>query len=110
MDAPQVSALDVAQLSPLSPLDAYREDLSRQPNVADFGPFEAIWLIVACGLHRLVQLSGDEQAKASASFGESLEAIRQDAGTDTADSGELAIGNQIASLQSGLQAFADGQP
>jgi tetratricopeptide (TPR) repeat protein len=98
---------DVGQFAPLSPLDAYREDLRRHPNIADFGPNEAIWLIVACGIHRLAQLTGHERAKAAAAFGESLEEIRKDGTQIESDTpSNVPVVTQLEGLQDGLRSYA----
>jgi tetratricopeptide (TPR) repeat protein len=39
----------------LSPLDAYRSDLSRHPGRKDFGRSDTVWLLVAHCLHRLTR-------------------------------------------------------
>jgi tetratricopeptide (TPR) repeat protein len=42
-----------------SPLEAYRADLSRNPNRTDFGRSDTVWLLVAHCLHRLSRSHGE---------------------------------------------------
>jgi tetratricopeptide (TPR) repeat protein len=76
----------------------------------DFGPFEAIWLIVACGVHRLAQLTSGERVSACVALADSLEAIRTDESSrETSPSPEQdAVVRQLASLQDALRAMSTG--
>jgi tetratricopeptide (TPR) repeat protein len=83
-----------------SPLEAYRADLSRNPNRTDFGRSDTVWLLVAHCLHRLSRSQGDARRSIAENCASAIGDLAGTVSPDTAE--EASMLTQLARIRTGL--------
>jgi tetratricopeptide (TPR) repeat protein len=78
-----------------SPLDAYREDIARAGVHDSLNPHESFWLLVATGLHRLSQLTGEEQRARAIAFGDALGSFLSATTGETEQNAPEGVGERL---------------
>jgi tetratricopeptide (TPR) repeat protein len=78
-----------------SPLDAYREDIARAGVHDSLNPHESFWLLVATGLHRLSQLTGEERRLRAIAFGDALGSFLTATTGETEQSAPAGVGERL---------------
>jgi tetratricopeptide (TPR) repeat protein len=83
-----------------SPLEAYRADLSRNPNRTDFGRSDTVWLLVAHCLHRLSRAQGEARRSIAENCALAIGDLASTVSPDTPDEAEMIT--QLARIRAGL--------
>ena len=83
-----------------SPLEAYRADLSRNPNRTDFGRSDTVWLLVAHCLHRLSRAQGEARRSIAENCALAIGDLASTVSPDSPDEAEMI--RQLARIRSGL--------
>src|SRR5687768_17478685 len=84
-----------------SPLEAYRADLSRNPNRMDFGRSDTVWLLVAHCLHRLSRAQGETRRSIAENCGSAIGDLASTVAPDTAEEREMLV--MLEQLRGGLR-------
>jgi tetratricopeptide (TPR) repeat protein len=74
-----------------SPLDAYREDLSRMPGRQRLGADDEFWIILATGLRRLAQAPNRSRPAAAHRLGQALVTLAQELSSPRRDADDVEI-------------------
>ena len=74
-----------------SPLDAYREDLSRMPGRQRLAADDEFWIILATGLRRLAQAANRSRPAAAHRLGQALVTIAQELSSPHRDGNDVEI-------------------
>ena len=88
-----------------SPLEAYRTDLGRYPDRADFGRSDTVWLLVAHCVHRLTRVAPEMRPALAETCSAALRDLAGSTDLD-ADTAEHLTAN-LALLQRGLRNLPD---
>jgi len=83
-----------------SPLEAYRADLSRNPNRTDFGRSDTVWLLVAHCLHRLSRAHGEARRSIADNCASAIGDLASTVSPDTPE--EATMIEQLARIRGGL--------
>jgi tetratricopeptide (TPR) repeat protein len=83
-----------------SPLEAYRADLSRNPNRTDFGRSDTVWLLVAHCLHRLSRAQGEARRSIAENCALAIGDLASTVSPDTPE--EIEMIKQLGRIRSGL--------
>lgn len=83
-----------------SPLEAYRADLSRNPNRTDFGRSDTVWLLVAHCLHRLSRAQGEARRSIAENCALAIGDLASTVSPDTPE--EVEMLTQLARIRGGL--------
>jgi tetratricopeptide (TPR) repeat protein len=93
-----LAAADVSCLDPpyamsgfRSPLDAYREDLSRMPDRQRLGADDEFWIILATGLRRLAQAAIRSRPATAHRLGQALVTLAQELSSPRRDANDQEI-------------------
>lgn len=87
-------------LALLSPLDAYRADLCRNPGLRDFGRTDTIWLLVSHCLSRLGRAGQPGRHSIAEYCAVALRDLEE--GADSANDDERVLASSLATLRDGL--------
>ena len=74
-----------------SPLEAYRSDLTRNPNRTDFGRSDTVWLLVAHCLHRLSRAQGEARRSIAENCALAIADLATTVTPDTAEEHEMLV-------------------
>ena len=74
-----------------SPLEAYRSDLTRNPNRTDFGRSDTVWLLVAHCLHRLSRAQGEARRSIAENCASAIADLATTVTPDTAEEHEMLV-------------------
>ena len=74
-----------------SPLDAYREDLSRMPGRQRLGADDELWIILATGLRRLAQAAPRSRPAAAHRLGQALVTVAQELSSPRRDGDDQEV-------------------
>jgi tetratricopeptide (TPR) repeat protein len=83
-----------------SPLEAYRADLSRNPNRTDFGRSDTVWLLVAHCLHRLSRAHGEARRSIAENCALAIGDLASTVSPDTPE--EATMIDQLARIRGAL--------
>jgi tetratricopeptide (TPR) repeat protein len=83
-----------------SPLEAYRADLSRHPNRADFGRSDTVWLLVAHCLHRLSRAQGEARRSIAENCASAIGDLASTVSPDTPE--EATMIGQLSRMRGAL--------
>jgi tetratricopeptide (TPR) repeat protein len=83
-----------------SPLEAYRADLSRNPNRTDFGRSDTVWLLVAHCLHRLSRAQGEARRSIAENCALAIGDLATTVSPDTPD--EVEMIRHLTRIRGGL--------
>ena len=93
-------SIPIRMLPLQSPLEAYRADLSRNPNRTDFGRSDTVWLLVAHCLHRLSRAQGEARRSIAENCALAIGDLASTVSPDTPDEADMIT--QLTRIRGGL--------